>query len=104
MTKQKHVLAERAKVPVIQFKQQVIVKNPMGLHTRPATSIVRLLQGSKSRVSFTCERQTINAKSIMSILMLAARKDTKITITAEGEDAQETMDRLTQAFDNQFGE
>lgn len=84
--------------------RKVQVKNPMGLHTRPATAIVKLLQNSKCDVQFTHKRETINAKSILSILMLAAQKNSKITITVDGEDADDTMDRLVLAFENHFGE
>lgn len=83
---------------------KVQVKNMMGLHTRPATSIVKLLQNCKSDVFFTYKHETINAKSILSILMLAATKNSKITITVEGEDATHTMDSLIEAFENNFGE
>jgi phosphocarrier protein HPr len=83
---------------------KVCVKNTMGLHTRPATVIVKLLQSCKSDVFFTYKKETINAKSILSILMLAAKKNSKITITVEGEDAPNTMDILVNAFENQFGE
>lgn len=76
----------------------------MGLHTRPATVIVKLLQNTKSKVEFTYRRETINAKSILSILMLAAKKNSNITITCDGDDASDTMDLLVSAFDNQFGE
>lgn len=82
----------------------VKVKNPLGLHTRPAATIVRLLQTFKSSVTFTCKNETINARSIMSILMLAAKKNTAITITTEGADAETVMDRLVSAFDGEFGE
>lgn len=84
--------------------RKVQVKNTMGLHTRPATSIVKLLQNTKCDVSFTYKRETINAKSILSILMLAAKKNSKITITVDGEDATNIMDLLVAAFDNEFGE
>lgn len=83
---------------------KVKVKNRMGLHTRPATTIVRLLQNCKSDVHFNHKQETINAKSILSILMLAAKKNSNITITVEGEDANTTMEKLIEAFDNQFGE
>ena len=84
--------------------KKVQVKNRLGLHTRPATMIVKLLQNSKSDVSFTCRKETINAKSILSILMLAAKKNSRITITVDGEDADNTLNRLVEAFDNSFGE
>ncbi len=80
------------------------VKNKLGLHTRPATVIVKLLQESKSDVFFTHKEETINAKSILSILLLAARKNSKITISVEGDDADKTMEKLLGAFENQFGE
>lgn len=76
----------------------------MGLHTRPATTIVKLLQNTKSKVEFTYRRETVNAKSILSILMLAAKKNSHITITCDGDDASDTMELLVSAFENQFGE
>lgn len=83
---------------------KVKVKNTMGLHTRPATAIVKLLQGTKCDVFFTYKKETINAKSILSILMLAAKKNSRITVTVEGEDAHETMEKLVSAFNTGFGE
>lgn len=88
----------------MKLMKHVKVKNQLGLHTRPATLIVKLLQNSKCDVSFTHRRETVNAKSILSILMLAACKNSKITITADGEDAEKTVEQLVQAFENQFGE
>ena len=87
-----------------QIVKKVQVRNGMGLHTRPATAIVKLLQNSKSNVFFTYKQDTVNAKSILSILMLAAGKNSKITITVDGDDADNTMETLVQAFENQFGE
>ena len=83
---------------------KVQVKNKNGLHTRPATAIVKMLQNVKSDVTFTYKGDTINAKSILSILMLAAKMNAKITISVEGENAEETMEQLVRAFDNQFEE
>lgn len=83
---------------------KVQVKNRLGLHTRPATTIVKMLQNCKSDVYFTHKKETINAKSILSILMLAARRNSKITIVVDGEDANVTMEKLVEAFENQFGE
>lgn len=54
--------------------RKIKVKNALGLHTRPAAAIVKLLQLQKASVSFTYKDETINARSIMSILMLAAKK------------------------------
>lgn len=88
----------------MKVTRKLRVKNPMGLHTRPATLIVKLLQNSKSDIFFTYKRLTINAKSILSLLMLAAKKNSTITVTVNGEDADEIMGKLAEAFDSQFGE
>lgn len=83
---------------------KVKVRNKMGLHTRPATAIVKLLQSAKSNVSFTYKQETVDAKSILSILMLAAKRNSSITITVDGDDAETTMSSLVDAFENHFGE
>jgi phosphocarrier protein HPr len=88
----------------VKLVRKVRVKNDLGLHTRPATVIVKLLQNCKCDVSFTLKRETINAKSILSILMLAAKKNSNITVSVEGETAAEVMDKLEAVFENGFGE
>lgn len=84
--------------------KKVRVTNELGLHTRPATLIVKLLQECKSEVTFSYKKETINARSILNILMLAAQKNAIITITVKGKDAQETMNRLVESFESRFGE
>jgi len=88
----------------VKLSCKVKVKNALGLHTRPAAVIVKMLQPLKSSVYFTYKNETINARSIMSILMLAARKNSQIVITTEGEDAELAMKVMVRAFDEQFGE
>lgn len=88
----------------MKLLRKVRVKNALGLHTRPATVIVKLLQNCKCDVSFTLKRETINAKSILSILMLAAKKNSQITVSVEGEGADDIMNQLEAAFENRFGE
>lgn len=88
----------------MKIVHKVKVKNSLGLHTRPAAAIVKLLQPRKSSVQFTYKDETINARSIMSILMLAAKKNSTITVTVEGEDAEATMAFIIRAFDEEFGE
>lgn len=88
----------------MKLTRTVKVKNDLGLHTRPATVIVKMLQSYKSSVHFTYKKDIINARSIMSILMLALRKNASIQITVEGDDAEETISTLVNAFENQFWE
>lgn len=88
----------------MKIVRKIKVKNSLGLHTRPAASIVKILQPSKSSVSFTYKNETINARSIMSILMMAAKKNAVIEVTMEGIDAESTMENLVTAFEMEFGE
>lgn len=88
----------------MKITRKVKVKNPLGLHTRPAAAIVKILQPRKSSVFFIYRNETINARSIMSILMLAAQKNTQIEIVVEGADAELTMSQLVTAFEQEFGE
>ena len=88
----------------MKLKQRIKIRNPLGLHTRPATIIVKLLQNCKSEVFFTYKSLTVNAKSILSLLMLAAKKNSNITMTIEGADAEITLLKLLEAFESKFGE
>lgn len=80
------------------------VKNALGLHARPAAMIAKLLHGSKSQVAISYKDETVDARSIMSILMLAIKKNSLVTLTAEGDDAEDVMEKLVAAFEAQFGE
>ncbi len=88
----------------MKLTSKVQVKNKEGLHARPATSIVKMLQDTKCDVMFTYKGETVNAKSILSILMLEARHKAKITITVQGDDAPVTLEKLVTAFDKEFEE
>jgi phosphocarrier protein len=83
---------------------KVKVKNVLGLHARPATVIAKLLQDCKSQVKITSKEETVDARSIIGVLMLAVKKNMQVTLTAEGEDAEEIIGKLVEAFENQFGE
>ena len=80
------------------------VTNQQGLHARPAASIVRLLRETRSSVTFTYKRQTVDANSILGILMLAVPKNAWVTVSASGPDAPDALDRLEKAFQQKFGE
>ncbi len=83
---------------------QIKVKNRLGLHARPAGLIIKLLEKSASTVSFTYRDNTVDARSIMGLLTLGASRNAMITVEVDGEDAHETMLRLIEVFERQFGE
>jgi len=72
----------------------MVVKNKQGLHARPAAFFVQLANKFDSSISVIKDKQKINGKSIMGILMLAAEQGSEIVVIAEGEDAQEAIETL----------
>lgn len=64
------------------------VINEKGLHTRPSTELVKCAAAFKSQVTLTYQNFTVNAKSLLGILMLAAARGAKIQVQAEGDDAE----------------
>ena len=75
-------------------ERKIKVKNKQGLHARPAALFVQLANKFDSKITVSKDGQEVNGKSIMGILMLAAEKDSEITIIAEGSDAKEAIDTL----------
>ena len=80
------------------------VKNKLGLHVRPATMIAKILQKRKAKVTLTYKGQSVNARSIMSIMILAAPKNAQLKIEVEGRDASATLKDILSAFHQKFGE
>ena len=74
--------------------RKVLIKNKQGLHARPAALFVQLANRFDSLITVSKDKEQINGKSIMGILMLAAEKGSYIEIIAEGNDAEEAIKEL----------
>lgn len=72
------------------------VKHRMGLHARPAADFVRLANTFTSEIRVKKGRRVVNGKSIMGILTLAAASGSRVTVEAEGADAVEAAEALSQ--------
>jgi len=81
-------------------KKELTVKNKTGLHARPAALFVQKANKYESDITIIKDDQEVNGKSIMGILMLAAEKGAKITIIAEGDDAETAMEELSEILLN----
>lgn len=77
------------------IKKELIVKNKTGLHARPAAIFVQIANKYESEITIIKEDQEVNGKSIMGILMLAAEKGARITIIADGNDAEKALAELS---------
>lgn len=78
------------------------IKNPKGLHSIPSTELVKRATSFKSHIFLTYQKQRVNAKSLLSILMLAAVKGATITIEAKGDDAEQAVLSIIELADNNF--
>jgi len=85
-------------------EQEFDIINALGLHARAAAQLVKVSNRFKSDVSVTSEGQTVNGKSIMGVLMLAAAKGMKVVIRCEGEDADDCLKAVGELINNKFGE
>lgn len=85
-------------------ERDVVVKNRAGIHARPAALIVQTASQFESQIEFKNEHETINAKSIMGIITLGAGYNSTITISADGTDEADAVNRLAELFENRFEE
>lgn len=76
--------------------------NEKGLHTRPSTELVKCASSFKAQVNLVYQNLTVNAKSLLGVLMLAASRGAKIKIEAEGEDAEQVIDSIRCLAQNKF--
>lgn len=86
----------------IQAKGKFKVQNEKGLHSIPSTEIVKCATSFKSQVYLVYQKQAVNAKSLLSILMLAATKGANIGVEATGEDAEEAVSSIINLANNKF--
>ena len=85
-----------------RIKGFFIVKNEKGLHTRPATELVKCASSFQSQIHLYYRNYQINAKSLLGILMMAASKGAKINIIARGEDAEVAVEALINLANHKF--
>ncbi len=87
-----------------QATQRVTIRNHLGLHARPATLFADTAAAYRSAVRVSREGETVDGKSIMHIMMLAAIKGTELEITAEGDDAEACVAALADLVHRGFDE
>jgi len=83
---------------------EVEIVNLQGLHARPAHQVVVLANEYPCRILVKKGDLEVDAKSIMSLMMLAAEKGSRLLIQAQGEQAEEALAALDELFASGFGE
>ncbi len=82
----------------------ITIINKLGLHARASAKFVATAARFQSRLDVTKETQTINGKSIMAVMMLAANKGSELTLNIDGPDEEAMETALITLINNRFGE
>lgn len=86
------------------IQTQVTIVNKLGLHARAAAKLVGCAASFSSSVQAGKDGQMVDAKSIMSVMMLAAGKGTVLDIHIDGEDEETALEALKTLIENRFDE
>jgi len=86
------------------MEQTYTIINKLGLHARAAAKFVTTASNFDADIKVSRDGRTVNGKSIMGVMMLAAAKGTEITVNAEGNDAQNALSALEGLINDYFGE
>jgi phosphocarrier protein len=78
--------------------------NALGLHARAAAQLVKVANRYSSDVTVECEGQSVNGKSIMGVLMLAAGQGMRVKIRCVGPDSEGCLGEIRALIENRFGE
>lgn len=80
------------------------IKNRLGLHARPAALLVKTAGKFKSDIKIAKDGYTVNGKSIMGVLTLAAEAGSEIEVIVDGEDQEEALTAIEELIENKFYE
>lgn len=84
--------------------EQITIINKLGLHARAAAKLVAVTGKYSCQIEIGNDGKMVNAKSIMSVMLLAAAQGTVLTLKVEGEGAQQAFDDIAQLVNNFFDE
>ena len=76
------------------LKKRIKIKNPQGLHARPASLFVKIANRFESEVTVRKGQEAVNGKSIMGLMTLAANEGSVLELEVSGNDAEKAMEEL----------
>ena len=86
------------------LSKRLEIKNRLGLHARAAAQLVQIAAQFDADITVTKEGQTVDGKSILGLMMLAAAQGTTIDVSASGPQAAEAMFAIERLVDQKFNE
>lgn len=88
----------------MSLNKNIIIINKLGMHARAAAQFVQLASSFLSHIEIEKGGRRVNGKSIMGVMMLAASKNSEITIYADGTDEEKSINKLEELINNRFNE
>ncbi|MFG1497773.1 HPr family phosphocarrier protein [Saccharospirillum sp. HFRX-1] len=86
------------------IQEQLTIINKLGLHARAAAKLVGVAGNYESRITLSKDDREADAKSIMSVMMLAASQGTDLDVEIDGPDAAEAWTAILALVQDRFGE
>lgn len=84
--------------------QKAIIKNPTGLHLRPAGEFCKTAVQFQSKITFQFKDITANAKSVLSVLGSCIKHGDEIELICEGDDEKEALEAMLKVIEDGLGE
>lgn len=84
--------------------RELVIQNQSGLHARPAAAFVKTANSFRANITVTKDGDSVNGKSIMGLMTLAAANGTRLIIETEGDDAEAAADAIQALVDQNFNE
>jgi phosphocarrier protein HPr len=88
---------------IMMAERIITVASKSGLHARPAAIFVQKAKSFQSQISLARNDKTVNGKSILSVISLGATQGDKVTLHADGEDAEAALDNLAILLEKDLG-
>ena len=96
--------ANKAGNTATRIKKELVVVNKLGIHARPAAMFVKTANQFDCEVFVEKDGETVNGKSIMGLMMLAAGPGCKIRVQADGNDAAKAVNEIEALLKRKFDE
>lgn len=87
-----------------EMTKDLVVSNKLGVHARPAAMFVKVANKFQSEIFVEKDGETVNGKSIMGLMMLAAGPGSKLHVRASGADAGQALNELEALLKRKFDE
>ncbi len=87
-----------------KWEKSIVITNKLGLHARAPTKLAQLCQKFNAKVTIALDENSVDAASIMGLMLLAGSQGKTVTVITEGQDAEQALVDICQLFTDKFDE